>query len=84
MKLTPAEKKEEIEKHVLILIKTEPVREIVKIYPHLNSISIGKIVQKDLFEFRQKKAKDEAQKQFNIEQEFFSKAIYQSYYEQNY
>lgn len=46
---TPRELREEKESHILELIKTHEVREIVDIYPDMNSQKITKIVTKEMY-----------------------------------
>jgi phage FluMu protein gp41 len=58
--------------HVLSLLQTKTPAQIVKIYPDLSVRQITKIVEKDLYNFQQNKAKNEENKTENIENEFFN------------
>lgn len=46
---TPRELKEKKENHILELIKTKEIREIVEVYPDMNSQKITKIVTKSMY-----------------------------------
>ena len=58
--------------HVLSLLQTKTPAQIIKVYPNLSVYQIGKIVGKSIYEFQQKKAKDERKNATTVNDEFYN------------
>ena len=64
---TPLAIREERQKHILELNKTQTLREIKKTYPKLTSSELGKIVLKHLYEFKRQKNESNSKRKTPIQ-----------------